>query len=79
MISRDNLIEMLRNHEILVTFTKKNGDIREMFCTLAEDIIPEVSGDSNRINDDLITVYDIDKLEWRSFNYSSITNISIDN
>ena len=38
---RDYLKLMLTEDILLVTFTKKNGDAREMYCTLQKEFIPE--------------------------------------
>lgn len=37
----DNLIKSLYEDVVLVKFTKKDGTIREMYCTLLEDHLPE--------------------------------------
>ena len=39
-MNRDEILKQLREGVITVTFTKLNGDEREMDCTLNMDIIP---------------------------------------
>lgn len=65
------MIEQLRNEIIEVTFVKKNGERRIMLCTLIEDIIPNVTGESVQ-NPDVTVVYDIEADGWRSFRNDSI-------
>jgi hypothetical protein len=72
----------LRDGVCEVTFTKENGDIREMRCTTNYDLVPrepdhhetkvvslaEVRrSQALRDNSNLIQAYDLDKQAWRSF------------
>jgi len=41
MITQDKLVELLREQEVNVMFTKKNGTLRDMRCTLKTNLIPE--------------------------------------
>ena len=68
--------EKLREGEVLVTFKKKNGDIRQMLCTLRHDIVPEVYG-SAPPSDELVTAWDLDLGGWRSFKVASVLNFEI--
>lgn len=67
---------LLKEATINVKFTKLDGDIREMRCTLNEDDIPkdkQPKGTSTKSSPkDSIAVFDLDKQEWRSFRYDSI-------
>ena len=64
-----------------ITFTKVNGDIREMKCTLKKDIIEKESGiifEESKIKEyspDVIRVFDTDIKEWRSFRFKSVLSI----
>jgi hypothetical protein len=65
---------------LLVTFTKKDGALRDMKCTLAEWLVPqpEVIDTSPRVvaeNNNLIKAYDLEKQAWRSFNVDSVISI----
>lgn len=76
IMDRDSLLKMLKEQDMVITFTKRDGSEREMFCTLDENLLPEFESDNIKTdNGDLINVYDIEKDDWRSFNYSSITKI----
>jgi len=76
---RDWTRTMLRQGVLTVTFTKKDGSLREMICTLEEDFIPEdakPTGAGKAKNDDVIAVYDLEEGDWRSFRWDSVKNIS---
>jgi len=75
---------MLKQHVVVVTFTKKDGSERIMNCTLQEDLIPikvvsESANTSNvtirTVNDDVVPVYDIDAKGWRSFRWDSVKSV----
>lgn len=83
-ITKEQLMENLNNGEVVVTFTKKDGSERVMRCTRASDSIPEEKrpilktdsvDKSISSNIDLITVWDLDREGWRSFDYRKILNI----
>jgi|688.fasta_scaffold666373_2 hypothetical protein len=64
-----------------VIFMKKDGTERTMKCTLKESLIPSdkaPKGDSNRkTNNTVQPVFDLDIGDWRSFTWSSITEVSV--
>jgi hypothetical protein len=70
--------------DLCVTFTKKDGTEREMFCTLAESRIPAdkqpKSGMAQTSNStttgSAVRVFDTVTNEWRSFRWDSITNVT---
>lgn len=66
----EDLITLLRQREVLVRFTKKDGSERLMRCTLNSDVIPVVYGGSVKGPEHLITVFDLDKDAWRNINLS---------
>lgn len=72
------LLSLLKTDTVTITFTKKNGEEREMKCTLDESIVPhyEKKTDS-KPNEDTCFVYDTELKEWRSFRYDSIKVIRI--
>lgn len=78
----DKLIENLFKGMIHVNFTKKNGELRYMRCTLVKEDIPEdkhpKSWDKTEPKEqekkDIVTVYDIDKKDWRSFRKDSVVS-----
>lgn len=68
---------------LCVTFTKKDGSEREMYCTLVESQIPEdkrpKSGMEETSNSttggSAVRVFDTVAQEWRSFRWDSIKRV----
>lgn len=74
----------LKDHVARVKFKKVNGTIRDMLCTLREDMIPAVVGEvttsikrQHESNNEVVAVYDIESEGWRSFRIDSIIKIEI--
>lgn len=68
----------LKEGTVLVTFLKKDGSVREMNCTLNESKVLSYEKKTERTktpSKETCPVYDIDKQEWRSFRYDSITRV----
>lgn len=85
ILTRNELIESLQDGIVTVTFTKVNGEVRTMPCTLREDIVPlrptPVEGTepkTKKKNDNVISAWCIDKGAWRSFRYDSIVSLQFD-
>ncbi len=83
-MDRNILLEALKNHECTVTFTKVNGETRVMPCTLKEGIIPtppvEVASKSTikrHENQNVVSVWCLDKKEWRSFRVDNVVDLQI--
>lgn len=81
VINRENLKNYLKNDILEVTFTKANGEERVMKCTLKEDILNKYF-DSNdnekterKINEEILSVFDIDVENWRSFRIDSVKTV----
>ncbi len=73
-MERKELIGKLKEGDVSVTFTKKDGTERVMKCTLKEDVIPSVES-SRKENVGVVVVWDTEKKSWRSFRMDSITNV----
>jgi hypothetical protein len=77
-MNRDILIEALSKHECTVTFTKVNGETRVMPCTLKEDVIPKVEHKgTKKPNESVVSVWCLDKREWRSFRLDNVVDLQI--
>jgi hypothetical protein len=70
------------NESVTVTFTKKDGTVRVMKCTLKPDLLPVVEvkplqegKQSRKESITSIRVFDLEKNEWRSFNTQSVTRV----
>lgn len=71
------LKKLLQENIVKVTFTKKDGTLRTMPCTLKEDLIPEEhrpkSGNNNNNRSEAAqAVYVTDAGGWRSFRWDSL-------
>ena len=78
----DWMIGVLAQHEVTVTFNKKDGTSRTMKCTRNSAFIPEdkLPKDSTKTESasKAIKCFDLDKQEWRSFIQTSLTRIEFD-
>lgn len=66
---------LLRERNVVVTFTKKDGTDRKMNCTLQEGVVVphEKTTDREKVsNPDTLAVWDVEKNAWRSFRLDSI-------
>jgi len=83
--SIDMLRNMLRESVCEVTFTKVNGDLRTMPCTLKPELLPpvivnesqEIETPKRKVSDKSLAVFVTDIGEWRSFRLDSIHSISV--
>lgn len=76
--TESDLIEMLKQGTVLVTFTKLNGDERAMTCTKSFDIIPEqYHPKSDKVTKGTINVWDVNANGWRSFKYDRVTKVEL--
>ena len=85
-MTKQELVESLKEGEVVVTFKKKDGTERVMKCTKNIAHIPEefhpktdkvvkLDENGNAIESDTITVWDMESNGWRSFDYKSILKI----
>ena len=67
-----------------IVFTKVDGTVREMICTLNADILEEhdalpkesKDGSKRKVNEAVIRVYDLEKKDWRSFRVDNLYSCS---
>ena len=85
-ITREQLSLLLHAGECVVEFTKVNGEVRSMPCTLNEALLPppvHVTNTDNPVdfpapkkekkqNPDVMSVWCLDKKEWRSFRIANV-------
>ena len=77
-LSKSNIFNMLNSGIVNVKFTKTDGTERDMKCTLCESLIKPHEKKTERekkINENIISVWDIEKEGWRSFRMDSIISI----
>ena len=79
-ITREDLVDRLKQSVVNVVFTKADGSERTMNCTLKLENIPEDQHPKNTVKSesDQIRVFDTDIQEWRSFNFSSVKTVNGD-
>ena len=72
---------VLKSNVVTVTFTKKDGTERVMNCTLNPEVLPPApvtEGKKERkVNESIMSVYDVDVKGWRSFTIKSLKHISL--
>lgn len=76
-MKKDEILEELEHSDLEIVFTKKDGSERIMKCSsyFPEDQKPKGIRKSNP-NSDLVTVFDIEKREFRSFNVDSVRSVT---
>ena len=86
---RDWVRSLAQKQEITVTFVKADGSVRDMRCTLNQDLIPESSQPrgpttidglpgpgAKKGNEHTMAVFDLDAGAWRSFRYDRLKKVS---
>ena len=74
------ILDLLSNNDCEVTFTKVDGSVRVMPCTLRAAALPAKLTESKRTkNESVISAWGLDKSEWRSFKVANVTKIEIIN
>jgi hypothetical protein len=81
-ITREQLSDLLHSGECVVEFTKVNGEVRTMPCTLKAELVPPApepkvlaEGEVPKVkkeNPAVMNVWCLDKKEWRSFRIANL-------
>lgn len=78
----DELREMLKTDLATIVFTKKDGTKREMHCTMIPEYLPVMKEPNPNIkygpSPTIVTVWDLEQNDWRSFKFDSILSIETD-
>lgn len=82
IFSKENLMDMLRNNIVTVTFTKVNGEERVMKCTLLPEYVPNAPTNNGQVllqesESKAVSVWDVQANGWRSFRVDSVKSISM--
>jgi len=79
---QQHVLKNLRTNEqgVRIVFTKKDGTERSMLCTLSEAKIPQdkhpkTETTSSQTSGSAVRVFDLEKSEWRSFRWDSVTSM----
>jgi hypothetical protein len=82
--TREELITLLEKEVVEVTFTKLNGDVRVMPCTLIKSMLPPAKKDDpmsqkkvREISDKVIAAWAIESKGFRSFRYDRVTEVRV--
>jgi len=72
---------ILHDHDCKITFTKVDGTERTMPCTLREDAMPQRIVNEHHqtrlYKPETLSVFCLDKSEWRSFRVMNVTKIEL--
>jgi hypothetical protein len=74
-ISKAELAGFLKERAATVTFTKKDGTTRNMYCTLQEGVVVPHEKKTDRTkepSDSILPVWDLEANAWRSINIETI-------
>ena len=81
---RREMQHLLTEHDCEVTFTKVNGELRTMPCTLQESAIPakpvdiaSKSSEKRLRSLEVLSVWCLDKQEWRSFKVANVQEVRV--
>jgi hypothetical protein len=84
IFTKENILTMLKDGVITVTFTKIDGSERVMKCTLMSEYVPNTGNSaSNQVllqesgNDNNVSVWDVESNGWRSFRIGSVKSVSV--
>lgn len=86
MNTREEMMVKLRSGVCNVSFTKVNGEHRDMRCTLVRDMIPSEHQPTSLVseetesqpNESVIRVFDLTANGWRSFKVDNVTNFGVE-
>ena len=78
--SRNREIRTMLHHGVCeVTFTKVNGEVRTMPCTLDRELLPPEPlrefHETRAYKPETLSVWCLDKMEWRSFRVANVKKI----
>lgn len=89
-MQREELEQFFKDHaHVEVTFTKVDGTVRTMPCTLNEAMLPpapvHITNTNNpidfpkvkKVNPAVMSVFCTDKQEWRSFRVDNVISIAV--
>lgn len=82
VFTKENLIELLRNNVVTVTFMKVDGTERVMKCTLMAEYVPNAPTNNGQVllqesESKAVSVWDTEVNGWRSFRVDSVKNVLI--
>jgi len=81
VMEKSDVIGLLHEGEVLVFFEKADGTMRNMLCTLKEELLPEQVDmeeviQKKKPNPDVIAVWDTENKGWRSFRWDRLRKVN---
>ena len=82
-MSKQDFLNLLFNHVVLVRFTKKDGTIRDLKCTLKQDVIDTYYKENSKPTatrttpEHQVCAIDIEQNAFRSFTIDSVIDYEI--
>lgn len=77
--TKETIKGKLQQGPVTINFTKADGTVRKMICTLEEGAIPPAEPKKTervkKENDDVLAVWDLEAQGWRSFRFDSILSV----
>lgn len=81
--TKEDLLKLLNEELVEVTFTKLDGNERTMTCTLRENYLPEAKKDDplsqtkiRNLEEKTVIVWDVNANGWRSFRYDRVKKVA---
>lgn len=78
---RRPLVDILRQRSAVISFTKKNGERRTMFCTLKQEFLPALdpkkANGTRRKSETALPIFDMEIQQWRSFRLDSLESLTV--
>jgi hypothetical protein len=75
MMTKDEMIEKMGKGPLVVTFTKANGDLRRMVCTLRDVPYESYRDRATKAKPNIVTVWDAEAQDWRCFKLESVISV----
>ena len=73
--------KLLSENDCNITFSKVDGSLRSMPCTLRKEVMPQLAINETQqtrvYKPETLSVWCLDKSEWRSFRVMNVTDIHI--
>ena len=78
--NKEQMITELKENVCSVIFEKRDNSVRQMHCTLNPEFAPWIlrtKGKGAPTHQDVVAVWDIEKIGWRSFRVNSVLQFDI--
>jgi hypothetical protein len=75
---KELLSKQLSENVLEITFTKLDGTERVLNCTLDSNIVPQSTNEetkSRKPNDAIMSVWDLENNDWRSFRIENVVRV----